>query len=226
MITKNRLTIIIAGVLILLGIGIYNLKNEKFNIQSNKIENAEVNPESDFPILKAHPSAAIMPDFTAANLPADVYTDQITMVIKSNNELFAMASQPNMNYALETLQDKTIKWHGVLRSADNGKSWSRFFTIDDPKAPDESYGTEQIKFNPISVFREGQSIFVDIADSHGAGSGEGRMVRFESTDNGVTWQRRGCLDFIPERYYIGYREGIEWTGIDPYQLEKSDSCMY
>lgn len=183
-------------------------------------------------ILTPSPSVLLTPVPTIKktvinNLPVDVYPEQITNSIYNiNNVTYALVLQPNMNYDLSDLRDKEIKWHGVLQSLDEGISWKKFFSIKDPT---DKQG-QKIKYNPVGVFSDAGLIYVDIANDHGAGSGEGEMIRFLTRDEGKTWQKRDCYYFTPEDYYTNYSNYTNGKAntdkINPYNLRIIKNCPY
>jgi hypothetical protein len=153
--------------------------------------------------------------------PEDVLPEQIKNRYLIQNSLYVFALQPNANNYLPSLNNRKMLWHGVLKSKDEGKIWSKFFIILDPNDPAEK--NRKIKYNPVGVFAEKESIYVDIANDRGAGSGEGQLLRFKTTDEGKTWQKVGCFYFIPENYYLQN----DMSKIDPNNLKEiKDACVY
>lgn len=161
-------------------------------------------------------------DFQIKNLPGDVLTEQIGSKYSVSGNIYAFALQNNANFNIPALAGKTVKWHGVLRSTDGGESWNKFFTITNPLDP--KLGNE-IKYNPVGGFLENSKMYIDIVDDRGAGSGEGNLIRFSTSDNGEKWIEEGCYYFIPERYYPDYAQGNTDT-LSPHDLDKSEDCVY
>lgn len=154
--------------------------------------------------------------------PTDVLSAQIKSAYIVNNSTYMLVYEPNTNYDFPDLQGKTIEWHGVLRSKANTEPWVKFFTITDP--PDSSQQGQKIKYNPVGVFSDDKAVYVDIANDRGAGSGEGQLVRFMSTDDGQTWQQAGCYYFIPEQYYLAGTDQLD--SFNPHALQASSNCVY
>ena len=168
------------------------------------------------------------------NLPPDVFPEQIGSFYDSflypstysvGNNLYTLALEPSANYALLALRElgKPVVWHGILQSQDQGKTWTKFFTVIDLADSDQVEQT--IKYNPVGVFSEDNKLFVDIVNDLGAGSGEGQLIRFSTSDSGKTWEQDSCYYFIPEKYYVDNPNG-KITQIDPHQLEKTIGCLY
>jgi hypothetical protein len=164
----------------------------------------------------------ITEDLQLKNLPADVLPEQIWSKYSVDGNIYAYVIQNNANYHIPALTDKVIKWHGVLRSKDNGQSWEKFFTVSNPKDPDTG---NEIKYNPVGGFFENSKMYIDIANDQGAGSGEGQLIRFSTSDDGEKWVQEGCYYFIPERYYPDYAQGKTDT-LSPHDLDESENCIY
>lgn len=168
------------------------------------------------------------PQNQVESLPSDVLPEQINTTYSVNGNLYALAFENNVNYHFSELEGKAIKWHGVLRSQDNGKSWIKFFSITDPDNPD--YKGYKLSYNPVGIFSENKKIYVDIANTNGAGSGEGELIRFLSNDGGKTWQQMECYYFIPEKYYLDYNDFSNGKAntdkISPNSLNQIKGCIY
>ncbi len=144
----------------------------------------------------------------------------------TDDSAFAFVERPTMNKPL--VNDQGAAWHGtttfvgLLFTPDRGQVWRRSFEI--PKL-NRCSGRET--FNPVGLFSEGKKYYLDIADDCGAGSGEGNMIRYVST-NGADWKQDSCYYFVPEKYYnidAGYRsEPVPATGLpeikNPHLLER------
>lgn len=164
----------------------------------------------------------IADDFKPQTLPDDVDPEQIRSRYAVNGNMYAFAMQNNLNFHVPALADKTVSWHGVIRSKDNGQSWEKFFTITDPIDVETN---TRVKYNPVGGFMENSKLYIDIANDRGVGSGEGQLVRFWTANDGQTWTQEDCYYFIPERYYPDY--GLGKTDVlSPHDLEKSDGCIY
>lgn len=143
----------------------------------------------------------------------------------NENVAFAFVERPTMSKPL--VDDQGMAWRGtstfvgLLFTSDRGQTWRQAFEIP---ALRRCSGRET--FNPVGLFWEGKKYYLDIADDCGAGSGEGNMIRFAST-NGADWKRMTCHYFMPERYYFleaGERsEPVPATGLpeikNPHLLE-------
>lgn len=156
---------------------------------------------------------------SVTGLPEDVIPGQIDEVYEAAGVRYAMARMTNMNFPVEGLRGQTPKWHGVLSSTDQGRTWTEFFSIQNP--PDPSGDAPQgIIYNPVAVFAEDKTVYVDIANTNGAGSGEGQLIRFASSDGGTTWKRTSCLYLIYEQYHVSGQL------ITPYTLKPTTNCVY
>lgn len=158
----------------------------------------------------------------AHSFPADILPAQIKSAYIVSGSTYMLVFEPNANYHFPDLQGKTIEWHGVLRSKSQSEPWVKLFTITNPPDPDRP--GQYIKYNPVGVFADKAAIYVDIANDRGAGSGEGQLVRFSSTNDGQTWQRVGCYYFVPEQYYLAGTDQLD--NFNPYGLSASAECVY
>ncbi len=144
----------------------------------------------------------------------------------TDDTAFAFVERPTMNKPL--VDDQGTAWHGtttfvgLLFTSDRGQVWRRSFEI-----PTLNRCSGRETFNPVGLFSEGKKYYLDIADDCGAGSGEGNMIRYAST-NGADWKQESCYYFVPEKYYnidAGYRsEPVPATGLpeikNPHLLER------
>lgn len=138
--------------------------------------------------------------FTAANLPSDVNQAQVGAAYQLGRDdeevLFLFVLQKNMNVPLLDLPVSVeTSWGGVLVSTDNGASWQRFLSYENPKV---ELGT--VRGNPVGMFVDGGTLYVDVADALGAGSGEGYMTRFALGTDGTSWTNGGCYYYVQENY--------------------------
>lgn len=132
---------------------------------------------------------------------------------------------PTMNAYLPELKQNisydeiNSLWHGIISSVDNGKTWTKFYTVNN------NLGTDNIvtRQNPVGMFERNSVLYVDISDTHGAGSGEGYVTRLETTDAGKSWKKVGCYYLLPESYYVAdgtiVPEGIKASnGCEDYKI--------
>ncbi|MEK9160069.1 MAG: hypothetical protein AAB383_05055 [Patescibacteria group bacterium] len=122
-------------------------------------------------------------------LPEKLNPNQITACQKGGDMSYAFVSQPNSWNALQEVRDwegeGNSAWAGLL-SKEEGSEWEVFFTI-----PDED-------FNPVNLFITEESLVLDIVDDSGAGSGEGKLLRYV---NFGKWVKEKCDEYyIPETY--------------------------
>jgi hypothetical protein len=153
------------------------------------------------------------------DLPADVLPDQITSTYSIGDHYYALAVELNVNYNVPALRGRIVSWHGVLQRHGR-QSWEKFFTIVDPQS-----AGKVTSYNPVGVFYEHETLYVDIVNSLGAGSGEGQLTRLASTDNDRGWRRVGCYYFVPERYYFAAADGSA-VQIRPHNLVRQTGCAY
>lgn len=118
-------------------------------------------------------------------IPDDILPDQFRDAYRvTDSVIFGLILRPNMYYSVEAPADP---YGGVILTMDGGKTWSPVLF-----APTSSDTNEVIRFNPIGISIERKlgvnSYVIDFVDSRGAGSGEGNLVRYRTTD-GKTWKR-------------------------------------
>jgi len=126
--------------------------------------------------------------------------------------LFAFVEQPNQSNPLWLASGTSlfgrpgqdaytaVQFAGVLFSRDSGLTWRTAFSIP-PVSPTGRMEGDLPPFNPVGMFTEKGRLWLDVMDGAGAGSGEGTLVRY-STTNGTEWtQESGCYYFLPESYY-------------------------
>lgn len=142
-------------------------------------------------------------------LPTDVYPTQVGDEVTINNIKYLYILQPNMNYDIAIPYDDEVKFAGILSSTD-GKTWQKFFTINDPFV-EEAYNKVEVTHNVQRMYSSNGQLTIDLIDSRGAGSGEGNLTRLISKD-GKSWAKTGCY------YYAGSQGGPI--------TEKSTECLY
>jgi hypothetical protein len=149
--------------------------------------------------------------------------------------LFATVVQPSSHYPFAPNNGVDLgpsgAWAGVLVSPDGGFSLSPssltpWFEVKnaDPTVP----------HNVVGIFTSKKTLYIDIADAHGAGSGEGLTTRLSSVDGGRTWKRVGCYYFLPEAYHTMYQDptqseqGLSIYGgpLRPHALAPISGCQY
>lgn len=167
-------------------------------------------------------------DFEINNLPRDVYEGQFytKTAIQVGSLLFAFIEQSDRNIpvVLALPEGTKTKWAGILISDDNGDTWKKFFTAED--RVNDQVEAACLKVNVVGFFTQNNTLFVDVSDACGAGSGEGYLIRYQSIDGGKKWIEEGCYYFIPDFGYYIYDSGEKnhYTGINPNVLETSDAC--
>ena len=179
-------------------------------------------------LVEADEPFVYLTDFGINNLPRDLYSGQFytKTAIQVGSLLFAFIEQPNRNIPvmLAIPENAEVKWAGILVSDDNGDTWKKFFTAED-RVNDQVLAA-CLKVNVVGFFTQNNTLFVDVSDACGAGSGEGSLIRYQSTDGGKKWTEEGCYYFIPDFGYYIYDSGEDnhYTGINPHVLESSDTC--
>lgn len=149
----------------------------------------------------------------------DIHYNQITNCYWLADMRFAFVTQPNANIAMSDVR----KWEGDGNIASSGLlikqikgEWQWFFRID------------KDDFNPVGLYLDldKDRLVLDIADDSGAGSGEGRLLRyiypFKGSDkaNLYKWQRESSCEgyYVPEKY--SYSDGKCSKGTRPEQPAK------
>jgi len=158
-------------------------------------------------------SITINTNKTVSNLPPDIITGQAGDVFALENILFVQIKQQNRNFSV-SLYDAELTWAGLLVSVDGGKSWQKYFSV---------FG-RNIIHNVVGLFTKNNTLYIDVADANGAGSGEGNLTRSSSKDGGQTWSMENCYYLIPKLYYIP--SSADRTGIVPDRLETSTGCAF
>lgn len=138
--------------------------------------------------------------FSADHLPDDVDKAQVGSAYElgrgDDAVLFLFVLQKNMNVPLLDLPANVeTTWGGVLASTDDGASWQRFLSYENPKVE-----LGAVRGNPVGMFVDGGTLYVDVADALGAGSGEGNLTRFVLGADGTAWTSGGCYYYVQERY--------------------------
>ena len=122
-------------------------------------------------------------------LPEELSPNQITACRKLGDMSYAFVTQPNTWNALQEVRDWEADGHSAwagLLSKEEGSEWEVFFTI-----PEED-------FNPVNLFLRQEDLVLDIADDSGAGSGEGKLLRYV---NSGEWLKEKCDEYyVPESY--------------------------
>ena len=135
-----------------------------------------------------------------AQLPEKLNPNQITACRKLGDMSYAFVMQPNTWNALIEVRDWEAEgnsaWAGLL-SKEEGSEWEVFFKI-----PEED-------FNPVNLFITEESLVLDIVDDSGAGSGEGKLLRYVYPFAGVVeenlneWVKEACDEYyVPETYSV------------------------
>lgn len=144
---------------------------------------------------------------TSWRLPDGVGAPQLRNGYSLNEELaFAFVERHNMNKPL--YDDQGNLWQelttssGVIFTADRGQTWKKSFEIPARigACVGVAPGEERERFNPVGMFWENKKFYLDIADDCGAGSGEGNLIRYSTTD-GAKWKRESCYYLVPQQYY-------------------------
>lgn len=161
-----------------------------------------------------------MPDRIPADpawiLPAEVDVSQIhagyRLVGGAGDKMnvgFAFMMRRNGWYPLMqtdgTLYQGPDTFGGVLFTMDEGATWGQ--AVESPYVTDES---GPVAFNPVGVSIERvknmNSYVVDFADDRGAGSGEGTLLRYRTTDGDVWTRDKQCYYYVPETYTIPFSQ--------------------
>lgn len=160
-------------------------------------------------------------------------------VYRLGTMLFATAIQPNFNYGFVPNNGVDLgpsgTWAGVLMSPDGGftlspSSLTPWFEV---KNADPT-----VKHNVVGLFTSKKTLYIDVSDTNGGGSGEGQLTRLASTDGGRTWKRVGCFYYLPEAYHTMYTnaalpENLEENPpsifggpLRPFSLAPTSGCTY
>lgn len=127
-----------------------------------------------------------------------LHVEQITDCYLLDDVEYAFVSQPNAWTLLQEVRDWEAEgnsaWSGLLKK-EPGEEWERFLEIHEED------------FNPIAFFMREEDLVLDIADDTGAGSGEGKLLRYVYPFAGVTeealnqWTKERCDGYyVPETY--------------------------
>lgn len=140
------------------------------------------------------------------HIPAPIVPAQFHIAYQMTypDSAFGFVQQLNANHALlnddGTLYQGPVSFAGVVFTSDRGQTWQRVFRIPTSGLID-AYDGSSVRLNPVGMFLHQGRYALDLIDDHGAGSGEGNLVRFWTTD-GRTWARDPqCYYFIAEQYY-------------------------
>jgi nitrogen fixation/metabolism regulation signal transduction histidine kinase len=156
--------------------------------------------------IAAGTSITINTDKKVSNLPLGIITGQAGDTFILDDILFAQIIQRNTNFSVLP-NDTELNWAGLLVSTDSGESWQKYYSVF----------SGNVKHNVVGLFTENKTLFIDVADANGAGSGEGNLTRLSSTNGGQTWSKENCYYLIPESYYtpsVADRTGIDLDGLE------------
>jgi len=153
-------------------------------------------------------------------LPAEIKPIQFQNAYRLYESVyFGIIQQPNSNIYLpdaEGRQTEPVEFAGIIFTQDNGKTWSNFFEIKNEYADDSG----PVHLNPVGMFWYEGRYYVDLADDRGAGSGEGNLLRYWTSD-AQNWTRETeCYYFNPDTYYNhdpAARPADAKGGFDPIQ---------
>lgn len=132
----------------------------------------------------------------------EIHPDQITEAFGWADMEFFFVLQPNANVVLESVREWENEGHvaksGLLTKHVQGDlQW--FFQI------------KEEDFNPVGLYLGRSKLVLDIADDSGAGSGEGKLLRYVYHFAGVDestlhqWQKAESCEgyYVPETYWYG-----------------------
>lgn len=178
--TGLTLVIIILAVAILaVGVAWYFVANEENTTTKTTTTNVNETSLSVFDEIQsrvaAGTSTTIDTDKTISNLPSGIIAGQVGDVFILDDVLFAQIIQRNTNFSVSPYNTELTR-AGLLVSTDSGKSWQKYYSV---------YG-ENVKHNVVGLFTENKTLYIDVADARGAGSGEGNLTRLSSTNGGQT----------------------------------------
>lgn len=151
-------------------------------------------------------------------------------VFRLGDLLFVSVLQPSMDIPFypnnEADLGPTGSWAGLLVSPHGGThlhptALAPWFEVrnEDPTVP----------HNVVGLFTAKKTLFVDVVDAHGAGSGEGLVTRLSSQDGGKTWKPVGCFYFIPKAYHTMHGSedsAVYGFPLRPNALAPTSSCQY
>lgn len=118
--------------------------------------------------------------------PENIHEKQVIAMNEIEGKKYALVAQRNMNQLLfeVPLEFQTV-FSGVL--VEEGDRWTPFAEIVNRGSIN----------NPLSLWREDGAWFLTVADSSGAGSGEGYAKLFTS-ESGTVWELSHCWYHVPE----------------------------
>jgi hypothetical protein len=160
----------------------------------------DVSIEAEPTEAPAEPEGPIYKD---SYLPVGVFTEQVhpnAIWYIADREVI-LIKKTDMNYHIPIPDGEHATWTGFLWRNDSSEDWRAF------------YNTTETGMNPVGIFEEEGSVFIDFQDTNGAGSGEGELLRYEYDAEG-NWSREGSYYMIPELYF-----GLGLTEIYPQAIE-------
>lgn len=132
----------------------------------------------------------------------NIHPMQISDCFWLSDMRFAFVTEPNMNFDMQEVRkwekNGNVASSGLLYKFVKG-NWQWLFHIS------------KARFNPVGLYLEDDRLVLDIADDSGAGSGEGRLLRysyaFKLPWELYEWQEENCeWYYIPEKYSYGNME--------------------
>ena len=193
--------------------------------------------------IKKNISGGAKPEVTARlstwELPRGIAPAQFrTAYVMADTAIFGVIRQNNQNVVLETDDQLSYGWPvsfaGLIFSADRGQTWKQVFAIPTSTV---MFGGQAVHMNVVGLSLGKNSDYIlDIADDHGAGSGEGNLMRLSSKD-GKTWMReKRCYYLMPEVYWknVGVESQTTSTNklndqlqiAEPFQLDTTPCPPY
>ncbi len=127
-------------------------------------------------------------------LPSAISSGQLGQAYQwYEDHFFVFANQQNSNLPIADFHGPFL-FAGILMTIDGGKTWNAL-----AHSPSYTISNRPIHPNPVGLYTSKNKLTVDFADDDGAGSGEGELSRYVSSD-GNTWRLTQCSYYVPETY--------------------------
>ena len=125
-------------------------------------------------------------------VPEGIHPAQLQEFFKWEDTYFALFRKANLNFPIFDVDHTLVRdtrRSGVLYAKEGDSVWKVFVEIKE---------TADSKNNPIYLWKENVPILLLVADTDGAGSGEGVAKLMISKDNGASWTMEKCfyLDLV------------------------------
>jgi len=168
------------------------------NVASDSKKLEETKLDLRFPMKEYHITGCSEEELAQAKeslidqeVSGDIHPDQVDDCFLLADYVFALVKQPNMNFDLPNVRkwegEGHDAWSGVIVKPVDG-DWQVFTKVDD-------------RFNPIHFYNSIYKKYsLDVADDSGAGSGEGKLIRYTFPFSKNQWEKSCESYYVPEEY--------------------------